>query len=371
MQECKKKQSKAANNKTPWDKHSVLRSYENTDVNVFPCHKHSQSGTYPETKTSGYIAGWSAKVKLSNIDITDDGGFSLTEHFHWQHQTFETFISNIPWNLLRGQCLRRTHICRSINKAVLLGAVPKNCSAAMKVEGPTVTPAARCERAPLWSCLSSWDHNIMFELWFQRTAPDRRGRACRAAADGHLRGSASSSPLRRRQRHHKGQRRSGLSPTSAAHSSKCWVRVLLQTSIYDSYFCSVGFPLTDPQRQILCINSARKNPAKLSSSGENLDVWRKQTQPSPAATHFSFGGNQMENWIQRALQLPHPRKALWKIFMFYLLIHPFHRHQIILLELWNSPRRHIVAAFREINIQQAGGEKVNGEKEGWGGGGVL
>lgn len=49
--------------------------------------------------------------------------------------------------------------------------------------------------------------------------------------------------------------------------------------------------------------------------------------------------------------------------MFYLLIHPFHRHQIILLELWNSPRRHIVAAFREIHIQQAGGEKVNGEEK--------
>lgn len=50
--------------------------------------------------------------------------------------------------------------------------------------------------------------------------------------------------------------------------------------------------------------------------------------------------------------------------MFYLLIHPFHRHQIILLELWNSPRRHIVAAFREIYIQHSGGEKVNGEEKG-------
>lgn len=50
--------------------------------------------------------------------------------------------------------------------------------------------------------------------------------------------------------------------------------------------------------------------------------------------------------------------------MFYLLIHPFHRHRVILLELWNSPGRHIVAAFREIYIQHSGGEKVNVEQNG-------
>lgn len=104
----------------------------------------------------------------------------------------------------------------------------------------------------------------------------------------------------------------GLSPTSAAHFSKCWVWVLLQTSIYDSYFCTVGFPLTDPQRQILCINRARKNRAKLSTRGENLDVWSKQTQPSPAATHFSCGGNRMEIWIQGALRTQASAKSTVK-----------------------------------------------------------
>lgn len=81
MQECQKEQSKAANNKTPRDKHSALRSCESTDLKVFPRHKHSERGTYPETRTSDCVADWSVKARPSNIDITDDGGFSLTEHF--------------------------------------------------------------------------------------------------------------------------------------------------------------------------------------------------------------------------------------------------------------------------------------------------
>lgn len=112
------------------------------------------------------------------------------------------------------------------------------------------------------SRLSSWDHNIMFELWFQRTAPDRRGRACRAAAGGRagtLRGSAGSSPVWRSQRHRKGQRRSGGCLRTLRH---IFLNAELQTSIYDGYSCSVGSPLTDPQRQILRINRAREKKTK-------------------------------------------------------------------------------------------------------------
>lgn len=134
------------------------------------------------------------------------------------------------------------------------------------------------------SRLSSWDHNIMFELWFQRTAPDRRGRACRAAAGGRagtLRGSAGSSPVWRSQRHRKGQRRSGGCLRTLRH---IFLNAELQTSIYDGYSCSVGSPLTDPQRQILRINRAREKKQKTPSVINRWRKWRCMEQTDAAFT---------------------------------------------------------------------------------------
>lgn len=367
MQECEKKQSKAANNKIPRHKHSALRSYENTDMKVFPHHKYSKSGTYPETRTSGYVADWSVKVRLSAIDITDDGGFSLTEHFHWQHMTFEASILKIPWNLLQEQRLRRRdHICKPVNNAVLLGAVLQSCSRVMKVEGPTVTPAARCERAPLRAravspagiTTSALSSGFREELWSSEARP-----AGPRQTDT-LRGSVGSSPLRRSQ-WHRDKEDVGLSPTSAAHFSKCCVWVLLRNLNLWQLFLLSGLSTDRPPEADSLYKQRKEKSSKV------INSWRKfrcmeQTNAAFTCSDAFFLWRQPNGNLNpgSAANSGIRKKALWKISMFYLLIHPFHRHRVILLELWNSPGRHIVAAFREIYIQHSGGEKVNVEQNG-------
>lgn len=98
----------------------------------------------------------------------------------------------------------------------------------------------------------------------------------------------------------------------------------------------------------------------------------------------TYGANKLSLHLQQAIflikatvskspsrehyEITYAQKALWKIFMFHPLIHPFQRHKIILLESRNFPRRRIVVALRVklISSQQRRGKGRGERRQEWG-----